>query len=279
MVTTSWSDQILFCTVLIETEFYDDEDKSGTGFFYFRRLQGSRGAEFLVTCRHVVDLAKTAWITFHGALGGRANIGNARRVEVDPRWWLFHPDDRIDVAILPTTLLENEFNKAGGVFYKNIDDQARPTAEQLDDTFPIEDVTFVGYPNRLFDRKHYLPIIRKGTTATPPLIDYNDEPAFLISASVFPGSSGSPVFLHDAVQYATRKGTVSGPGRLWFLGILSGFKYREAPGWVEIDDAPAMKTKIAAQEAIDLGIVFKDAALRSAIDHHLKERAGIAAEN
>jgi hypothetical protein len=36
---------------------------------------------------------------------------------------------------------------------------------------------------------------RRGMTATPPQLDYCGRPTFLIDASVFGGSSGSPVFL------------------------------------------------------------------------------------
>jgi len=162
----------------------------------------------------------------------------------------------------------DKLEEHGGVFFLNVDDPVIPSADQLDDALVIEDVIFPGYPNRLFDRKNYLPIIRKGTTATPIQVDYNGEPIFLISASVFPGSSGSPVFIHDAGFYYARSG-MSYKGRLWFLGVLARFEYREAPGWFEYKDSAVLEAKVATQETLDLGIVFKDKAILATIDHYL----------
>gem|GEM_PF-3493824 len=58
-------------------------------------------------------------------------------------------------------------------------------------------------------------------------------------------------------------------GRLWFLGVLARFEYREAPGWFEYKDSAVLEAKVATQETLDLGIVFKDKAILATIDHYL----------
>ena len=41
-----------------------------------------------------------------------------------------------------------------------------------------------------------MPILRRGTTATPIALNFEGRPEFLIDAAVYPGSSGSPVFVY-----------------------------------------------------------------------------------
>jgi hypothetical protein len=86
----------------------------------------------------------------------------------------------------------------------------------------VEEVLFIGYPCGIWDARNLLPIVRRGITATPIYIDFSGRKQFLIDASVFPGSSGSPVFIYNAGIYWDKKSgsTVVGH-RLFFLGILS----------------------------------------------------------
>lgn len=243
---------------------------TGTGFFYFRRVKGSEGHEILVTNRHVVEDAVAIKIHFHEENpDGTPNLGEIGTVTVGCASWRFHPNADVDVAFFLMVTLENDLAQVGGAFHHNIDFRLIPSETDLMDVFPIDDVIFIGYPNGIFDPKNYLPIVRRGVTATPLYVDYNRQPQFLISASVFPGSSGSPVFLYNVLQYTSRAGSILGESRIWFLGILSEFKYREALGWLEFDDTPVLKARIAAQESLDIGIVFKERTIREALDYHL----------
>jgi len=227
-------DRMIFSTVYIETVLTDGKEQRGTGFFYFRRVHGSKGHEILVTNRHVVENAEKITIFFHErAAGGGPNLGEIGRVTVNSEFWRFHPDERVDIAFLLMEVLRKDLEDAGGVFLHNLDHQSVPTDAQLRDSFPIEDVTFIGYPNGIY-------------------------PTFLISASVFPGSSGSPVFLYNQGTYLTRSDGVVMGFRCWLLGILTEFRYREAKGWLEFDEAPVLRAKVGVQEAIDIGVVFKE---------------------
>jgi hypothetical protein len=107
-----------------------------------------------------------------------------------------------------------------------------------------------------------LPIIRRGITASPLQINYSGRPTFLIDASVFGGSSGSPVFLYNNGTYTNRSSTnvmVVG-GRLYCLGILAEVHARQDYQPLEFvtittTQTPAIKTT----QMLDLGIVFKSA--------------------
>lgn len=98
---------------------------------------------------------------------------------------------------------------------------------------------FVGYPDGLFDTTNLLPVMRRGITASHPNIDYEGTPAFLIDASVFRGSSGSPVFLHRP-ELSLNGTRLSLTYRNRFLGII-------AESYATQQDA----------QMIDIGTVFK----------------------
>jgi hypothetical protein len=95
--------------------------------------------------------------------------------------------------------------------------------EQVSDLDAVEEVMFFGYPDALYNPVNLTPILRRGSTATPLQLNYGGEPEFLIDASVFPGSSGSPVFIANFATYMNgRTGEVKvGGSRTMILGILS----------------------------------------------------------
>jgi hypothetical protein len=70
-------------------------------------------------------------------------------------------------------------------------------------------VTFIGYPNGIWDSKNLLPVVMRGTTASPIEVDFEGTPRFLIDASVFGGSSGSPVFILNQGTYSMKDGGVA----------------------------------------------------------------------
>jgi hypothetical protein len=55
----------------------------------------------------------------------------------------------------------------------------------------------VGYPRAIKYYHNNFPIIRKGITATHPIIRFNYSNEFLIDAPCYPGVSGSPVIFKN----------------------------------------------------------------------------------
>jgi len=164
-----------------------------------------------------------------------------------------------------------------------VPDRLIPTQDEIDELDAVEDVIFVGYPNGIWDSENNLPVTRRGITATPIAIDYRNEPKFLIDASVFPGSSGSPVFLYNNTgTFAMKgKGTVFG-GRIMFLGLVASVFFREEAGRIEMVDVPTgMEPIPVVRQMINLGIVFKATAVRDValkIIAHAKELYGQSKE-
>ncbi len=258
MQVTTVAEQLLFTTVRIETA---TPDGSGAGTaFIFGVQRAEKNFLFLVTNKHVINGASTGRFFFTLSDGEHPQIGQRFDIEIDQfeQQWFGHPNPDIDVAALPLGPLLNIIEKAGKkVFFKSISENLIPSAEQLDQLDAIEEVVFIGYPNGIYDSKNLMPVVRRGTTATHVQIDYEGKPLFLIDASVFPGSSGSPVLIANSGGYVTKGGFVVG-GRLLFLGIISSVAIREEHGQITFMTAPTAQIPIVkTQQMIDLGIVYK----------------------
>ncbi len=121
--------------------------------------------------------------------------------------WVGHPDPQVDGGVMPLDPLLTRMLEIGKPpFFRAIPVESFATAELHDQLDALPEVIFFGYPKGLFDSKNLLPITRTGRTATPIAIDYQGQAKFLIDASVFPGSSGSPVVLLEDGMYKNRSG-------------------------------------------------------------------------
>ena len=90
----------------------------------------------------------------------------------------------------------------------------------MDEIDAIEDIIFIGYPNGIWDSVNNMPILRKGSTATHPCLNYNGKKEFMIDAACFPGSSGSPVLIFNENGYKDKKGKYQGQTGITLPRIL-----------------------------------------------------------
>ena len=103
----------------------------------------------------------------------------------------------------------------------------------------------IGYPIGLWDEYNNLPVVRRGSTATPIYMDYNNRKEFLIDMACFPGSSGSPVFIFNEGSYSTRQGQHwIGETRIIFVGILHAGPQYNARGEILIVNVPTAQIPI-----------------------------------
>ena len=199
---------VFFTTVRIDTISKDGNAGSGTGFLFTHKYKG-QDYPFVVTNKHVIADAVKGGITFIRGHENKPKLGESFRIDFDnfETHWHGHPDMDTDITVTPLIPLV-EFMKSQGVevFFRSVETINIPNAEQQKQLDAIEEVVFIGYPNGIWDSKNFTPIIRKGTTATPLVLDYEGQKKFLIDASVFGGSSGSPVFIYQSGVYATKNG-------------------------------------------------------------------------
>ncbi len=267
-------ERLLFTTVKIIVEKKNGKKMTGTGFFYEHKIESGKlkdkFAMFLITNRHVIEEVKIINLEFKGTLEKETALLNTTfTYQLDIPWFI-HPNKKIDLAIVPFNVALNLMIKANQRPYiQPIVDKITYTSEKNDLINIIEDVLFIGYPRGLFDRENNIPIIRKGITATPIIFDYNNLPIFLIDASVYPGSSGSPVFICDSGSYCVKDKLYTG-SRTLFLGILSS-TYKNQGGIFVINSEFNKTDSELSKPYLDLGVVIKPRAILELIKIYLKQ--------
>ena len=264
--------QLLFTTVRIKTST-PQGSSTGTGFIFNYSYNGE-SYPFLVSNKHVVENAIEGWLEFNLTKGEGPDLGNIHTICYKDfrNQWFFHPNPEIDVAISPFGPIINQLsNNNVKIFYRSISQDHVPSEEVNKEICAVEDVIIIGYPNGLYDTKHLLPIVRKGITATPANIDFENQPKFLIDASIFPGSSGSPVFICNEGSF-TKKGELYMGNRIIFLGIVASVYIRSEVNKLETIQIPTQEVPVVrSSQMIDLGVVYKASCIIELIESFLKQ--------
>lgn len=248
------------------------ENGGGTGFFFHYMLSKNIGMEFIVTNKHVYQASQRGRLYFHQKIGESSalNITPPKSYDID-NWqslWFGHPSDDVDIATLSCVDLYERENKRR----PDLNIQFSDIVHDINYSFiashlcyersvpinVIEEIYFAGYPNLLWDKYHAMPIVRRGINATRIDVDFQNKPCFLIDASVFPGSSGSPVFILNEGFYHNGNATVLGGSRCVFLGVLSSvYQYQQLWDLITVPVAQGENVIPMFNEKMDLGYVIK----------------------
>ena len=225
----------------------DSKPSVGTGFAVMLKNDDGSFIPFIVTNKHVIGGCQSGFFVL-----SNTNTAEDKRIHTDQRIirfeatnWIPHPEEDIDLCILPINPLLNMLeldNFTPFLGYTNLD--AIPNEQQLEDLEPLEQIVMVGYPIGLWDSVNNLPLLRRGITATHPKIDYQGKPKFLIDAAVFPGSSGSPVYLYESGSFSIRNELKFGT-RIYLLGINFAYIYRTVHGDIKEKDIPTAQRQYA----------------------------------
>lgn len=270
------ADQLFYTTVFIET-WSNAGQGTGTGFLVNYEVDEGN-ITVLVTNKHVLEGAHTASFRTVAADSNGNASPKATKITVnnfhEQTAWTGHPDSEVDVATMIFSEIQLKMMDIGApAFTRSFGPDMFLTSEQAKALDSIEDVLFVGYPNGLYDTASWLPIARRGQTATPIRNDYRGMPAFLIDASVFPGSSGSPVVLYDrGGMHSDRQGNINmGQRRFHLIGVVAAVHTREVQGQIVFIHTTPKTPMASFQDMIDLGIVFKASAIQECVDGLMKK--------
>lgn len=261
----SIKERMCFSTTRIETFDFLGNSYSGTGFF-FNLLVDDKVVPLLVTNKHVVRGMKSGRFI----LTEKGDQDNPLYTQHFPivlddgfeNYWISHPDDSIDLCVLPINpLIDTVYKRFGkSLFYMPFDSSLVPSNEQLNNIDVAEEVLMIGYPNGLWDSVNNMPIVRRGIMATNVSLNHNGKREFVIDAACFPGSSGSPVVLYNNGGYADKHGTVIfGQGRLYLLGVLYAGPQLTVAGDIKVVTVPNVQQKMMSVSQIpnNLGYIIK----------------------
>ena len=215
---------------------------TGTGFFYLASIhlsnQDVRSKLLLISNRHVLEdgMGKMTLTLNRKGEDGSPDFGVLRTFIYDgfTDRYTSHPDENIDLACVDVSSITHS-----DAFIKYLD-EAFLTTINYERVALGSDVLFVGYPNDYFDTVNNLPLVRRGTLASMPNVDFRGTGNIVIDAQVFGGSSGSPVF-------------VDWDGKYSLIGVISATTEGLTPSGF-----PAM---------LGLGLVIKQRHVQELIDH------------
>lgn len=213
------STQLLFTTVPIWTE-REGTKSSATAFIYNFPVPNSQGnsVPMLITNHHVVEGCSRGMIELVERQGSEPN--REKRIRVELQISEFELNSALDIALYPLGRVLNQLETEGRpAFFRAVSPELIPGPIAISELAALEEIVFIGYPSGLRDDKNANPLIRRGITSTPVWNDFQGTPTFLIDAGVFPGSSGSPVFVLNQGAYATKEGLSIG-SRVLFLGVI-----------------------------------------------------------
>ena len=240
MTNGSFNHQAAYLTVRICVE--KPKCIVGTGFLYLANAHSSErdisSKLLLISNKHVLieGLEKMTLTLNRKRVDGTPDYGVSCTFIYDRDRDLYtkHPDEDVDLACVNVSSIAKT-----DAYFKYIGEELL-TPIDYEKVALGSDVLFVGYPSNYYDTTNNLPLVRKGTLASLPNIDFRGKGQIAIDAQVFEGSSGSPVF-------------VAWDGKYRLLGVISGTIKSSTP--------------IGFPVMLGLGIVIKQRHVQELIDH------------
>jgi hypothetical protein len=220
----SVGERLLYTTVKLTSQKNGVTTSTGTGFYFAFCREGDARVLAIVTNKHVVENSDTIVAICHMSENDKPSNELARlNIELGPATLLHHPDPNIDLCIIFMGDILHQVKESGREFFIcELNATNIPKAEDWQYFDAMEEVTMLGCPNGLFDEANNLPIARRGIAASLLSKNYNGKPEFMVDMACFPGSSGSPIFIHNRDGYLDRKTNayMMNLPRTFLIGIL-----------------------------------------------------------
>lgn len=255
-------EQMPRCTVRIEALLGEAVIGTDTGFYYGFCLQPDGGAvNGIVTNKHVIAGAAHIRIRVHVTQINYEPHVPTQFVSVDIPLdsVVEHPNPAIDLCVVPAQRAFDAIRNMHQMHPSFIKLAAEHVADAafLEQLLPFESVRMVGYPIGIWDHVNNAPIVRRGSLATSPSVDYMGRPEFVVDIACFAGSSGSPVFVADAGGFGSRNGAFATGSRLALIGILYAGPVLRQSGEIVHDPIPVAARLALPDAMINLGYVIK----------------------
>lgn len=213
----------------------------------------------LVTNRHVLAACQKIRISFISKKSYQQSLHSPEIIPttINTDAAIMHPNPNIDLAVLDISrCLKRLCESDTPPFYSYLLPELIPTPEDWESFDAMEPIVMIGYPNGILDSKNNLPIFRQGITATHPAFDFEGLPVFLADMSCFPGSSGSPVLIHNQGMpyFDKRTHSIKFTDRTFLMGIQHATQIMS--DLINTTDQPA-----TIRQYIDLGRIIKSSEL------------------
>lgn len=268
-------DQLFYITARIECLTKDQNKSVGTGFFFeFKSRDGSKVAPCLITNKHVLQDAVSGNAALHLKDEDKNQTVPVRLYfELKNLVVINHQDINVDLCAIMVGPWFNQIEKETGkkVFFRLLDFSHILSDQKLSSLYGLEEVTMVGYPTGLWDEKNNYPLLRAGTTASHPCVDFDGKPMGCVDIAAFPGSSGSPILLNSISGSYRERGGNAKLGRLALLGVLFAGPQIDITGNIEVVEIPtAAVPLVRSRTMIHLGYYIKSREIKVLHQEFLK---------
>lgn len=222
------NEEMIYTTVKLTSIINNQEVGTGTGFYWFTSPHMGRRALCIISNAHVVRGFDAIKIRINLSDSKLSLRPNGKYIDciinLDPEGIFFHPDDNIDLcAFCIDGILIDLEKRQKSIFFRSFSTNSIPSEDKFKCFDAIEDILMVGYPEGIIDDFNNRPMVRRGITATQVGIPYQGRPEFAIDIACFPGSSGSPVFITEAINSSIEFGMQNVKRHnLIFAGVLYG---------------------------------------------------------
>lgn len=251
--------QLLYTTIRITANLRNGSQSFGTGFFFHYVVDELNTLPVIITNKHVVDGADSITFFLHYADEKYQPTDRSFPITLqgESNRWYYHPNKDIDLCALPCGPLFHLAEFGHNVYRKAVDESLILTDQMLEKLLPVEEILMLGSPLSLWDNLNNFPLFRKGITASHPALDFNQRSIGVVDIAVFPGSSGSPLFIANAGSYLTGEGINIGE-RLYLLGVVFQVFTYAVNGEIVAVNVPTAQT-FAAQSMVPahLGLYVK----------------------
>lgn len=258
------SERMIRNTVRILSYENDNMVGSGTGFVFHYEIKKKFQFPVLVTNKHVISATRKSRFVLDYVYGKNKNEDmTGTEIVVNQNDWIMHPNDDIDLCVVPIGSILNDMYKYGDeINISTVGISSLPIELDYKNFSAMEDIIIIGYPNGIWDKINNLPIVRKGITATPLENNYNGDPKFLVDAAVFPGSSGSPVYIFNEGDFYTNRWHFNSELKVKLIGIIYGCYQHMATGEIIAAEIPTTLKPIPITGIPNnLGIAIKSSVL------------------
>lgn len=230
--------------------------KLSTGFFLSIFL-GRDTVSVIVANKHSIENRNSGILKFNSSLFQRPNYGDILTITIPnfENLWITHPTE--DLAILPITPIVSRIALVTGKrpFTPQFSESDILSVDKEKELSALEEVIMIGYPKGFSDTANNLPILRKGVTASPIYINYNNKRLFLLDIPIYPGSSGSPIVVYNT-NYTSKQGTMIVGGRFHLVGIAMESQNYDARG-TTISQDPKNLMPTSTSLPFEIAIIIK----------------------
>lgn len=262
------SEILSYNTIRLEIKYDDGNVGISTGFFYHLEGSDNESVPVIMTNKHVLENGIRLDASFNPAdKDYKVNLKddkiNFQIDNLDSNCWFSHPNLNIDLAFVPLNKIITQLTGQQKIPYiLYFAHHNLPKPEEWASLTALEQVIVVGYPAGIWDSANNLPVLIPGSTATHPKINYENNTEFLISAPVYQGSSGSPVFLYQNKDMFLGQDLNLGKHRPRLVGILSHVFHQEQKGDMISIPIPTVKKQVPLVKIPNnLGVVIKSSQL------------------